>query len=145
MNSPHVLPGFSDAGAHVKFFMGTTYPTDMLTWMVREHQTMTLEEAHYRLSALPAHVAGIRDRGVLRPGMAADLVVYDLEQLSVCPAEVIRDLPGDEWRRVQRSKGYRWVIVNGDVIYEDGKSTGVTPGALLRHGVAAAGRSPSPA
>jgi N-acyl-D-aspartate/D-glutamate deacylase len=55
--------------------------------------------------------------------------------LRVLPVEVLHDLPGNEWRRVQRSEGYRWTIVNGEVIFEEGACTGATPGKLLRHGV----------
>ena len=80
-DSPYTIPGVSDGGAHTKFFTGGAYTTDFLGWLVRDEQRVTLEEAHYRLSALPAHAAGFRDRGVLREGMAADVVVYDLKRL----------------------------------------------------------------
>ena len=80
-DSPYTFPGVSDGGAHTKFFTGGAFTTDFLRWLVRDEQKVTLEEAHYRLSALPAHAAGFRDRGVLREGAAADVVVYDLEEL----------------------------------------------------------------
>ena len=139
-NSTFTFPGVSDGGAHTKFFTGGAFTTDFLRWLVRDEQKVTLEEAHYRLSALPAHAAGFRDRGVLREGAAADMVVYDLNGLGVEPdwiGEVVHDLPGGEWRRVQRSKGYRSIIVNGEETFADGKCTGATPGKLLRHGKAA--------
>jgi N-acyl-D-aspartate/D-glutamate deacylase len=106
-------------------------------WLVRDEQRVTLEEAHYRLSALPAHAAGFRDRGVLREGAAADVVVYRLEDLDITPhwvGEVVHDFPGGEWRRVQRAKGYQSIIVNGVETFADGECTGDTPGGLLRHG-----------
>ena len=78
-DSPYTFPGVSDGGAHTKFFTGGAFTTDFLRWLVRDEQKITLEEAHYRLSALPAHAAGFRDRGVLREGAAADVVVYDLD------------------------------------------------------------------
>ena len=53
------------------------------------------------------------------------------------PVEIAHDLPGNEWRRVQRSAGYKWIIVNGEVTFEDDRCTGATPGKLLRHGVTA--------
>jgi len=134
MSSPYTIPGVSDGGAHVKFLTPGTFPTDMLTWMVRETGILSLEEAHFRLSCLPAWAAGFKDRGCLREGLAADLVVYDLEKLRVEPSEVAYDLPAGEWRRVQRAGGYRWIMVNGQVTFEDGQCTGATPGALLRHG-----------
>ncbi len=135
--SPYSVPGVSDGGAHTKFFTGGAYTTDFLTWLVRDEGVITLEEAHYRLSALAAHAAGFRDRGVLREGAAADVVVYAMEELAIDPPWIGTpefDLPGGEWRRVQRAKGYRNIIVNGEVTFEDGECTGATPGRLLRHG-----------
>jgi len=134
---PYTLPGVSDGGAHTKFFTGGAWPTDMLKWLVRDEDKLTLEEAHFRLSALPAHAAGFRDRGVLREGAAADVVVYDMEELDMDPrwtGEVTHDLPGGEWRRVQRARGYKDIIVNGQTTFTDGECTGATPGKLLRHG-----------
>jgi N-acyl-D-aspartate/D-glutamate deacylase len=136
-DSPATFPGVSDGGAHTKFFTGGAFTTDFLKWLVRDEQRITLEEAHYRLSALPAQAAGFRDRGVLREGAAADVVVYDLNGLAIDPewiGEIAHDFPGGEWRRIQRAKGYRAIIVNGETTFEDGKCTGATPGKLLRHG-----------
>ena len=70
----------------------------------------------------------------LREGAPADVVVYDYENLKALPMEVARDLPGGEWRRVQRAEGYHWVLVNGEITIENDKPTGKTPGKLLRHG-----------
>jgi N-acyl-D-amino-acid deacylase len=138
MSSPYVFAGLSDGGAHVKFITPGAWPTDLLTWMVRDTGILSLEEAHYRMSGLPAWAAGIKDRGCLREGMAADLMIYDLERLRLLPSEIVYDLPLGDWRRVQRAEGYRWIIVNGQVIFEEGKCTGATPGQLLRHGQARA-------
>ena len=136
-DSPYTIPGVSDGGAHTKFFCGGAFTTDFLSWLVRDEQKVTLEEAHYRLSALPAHAAGFRDRGVLREGAAADVVVYDLKELAIEPewvGEIAHDFPGGEWRRVQRARGYRAIVVNGEMTFADGRSTGATPGRLLRGG-----------
>jgi len=135
--STFTFPGVSDGGAHTKFFTGGAFTTDFLRWLVRDEQKITLEEAHFRLSALPAHAAGFRDRGTLREGAHADVVVYDLDGLGVKPewvGEIAHDLPAGEWRRVQRSTGYRSIIVNGVETFADGDCTGATPGKLLRHG-----------
>jgi len=135
--SQYTFPGVSDGGAHTKFFTGGAFTTDFLRWLVRDEQKITLEEAHYRMSALPAHAAGFRDRGMLREGLAADVVVYDLNGLGIEPdwvGEITHDFPGKEWRRVQRAKGYRSIIVNGEETFAEGKCTGATPGKLLRHG-----------
>ena len=136
-NSPYVVPGLSDGGAHVKFTPGGTFTTDILQWLVHEKGLVDLEEAHYKLSYLPAVVAGIRDRGFIREGAPADLVVYDSKELDIGTVEVAHDLPGGDWRKVQRPKGYRWTLVNGHVTIEDGKPTESRPGKLLRHGAAA--------
>ncbi len=136
-DSPYTIPGVSDGGAHTKFFCGGAFTTDFLSWLVRDEQKVTLEEAHYRLSALPAHAAGFRGRGVLREGAAADVVVYDLKELAIEPewvGEIAHDFPGGEWRRVQRARGYRAIVVNGEMTFAEGRSTGATPGRLLRGG-----------
>ena len=134
MDSPYTLPGISDGGAHLKFNTPATYPTEMLSWLVRDAEVLSLEEAHFRLSGLCAWAAGIEDRGTLRPGQAADIVVYDLEELETLPQEVVHDLPAGEWRRVQGAKGYRQIMVNGVVIFADGNCTAAVPGKLLCHG-----------
>lgn len=134
MSSAASIPGASDGGAHIKFLTLGTYPTDMLTWLVRDTGTLSLEDAHFRLSCLAARAAQFHDRGVLREGLAADIVVYDLNNLKILPQEIAYDLPAGEWRRVQKADGYRWIMVNGQVTFEDGKGTGATPGKLLRHG-----------
>jgi len=136
-DSPYTVPGVSDGGAHTKFFTGGAWTTDMLRWLVRDEGKVTLENAHFRMSSLAAHAAGFRDRGVLREGAAADVVVYDMEELDMEPkwvGEIAHDLPGGEWRRVQRAKGYKAILVNGEVTFDEGECTGATPGKLLRHG-----------
>ena len=128
------MPGVSDGGAHTKFITVGRYPTEFLAELVRDNEMCTLEHAHYRLSALPARAVGLTDRGTLEIGKAADIVVYDLEDLAIEPMEVAYDFPGDEWRRVQRARGYRYVLVNGEVTIEDDKETRSFSGKLLRHG-----------
>ena len=136
MSSPYTLAGLSDGGAHMKFLTAGIWPTDLLTWMVRDTGILTLEDAHYRLSGMQAWAAGFKDRGLLREGLAADLMIYDLNALATGPVEIMQDLPAGEWRRVQRAEGYRWIMVNGQVTFENGKCTGATPGGLLRFGQA---------
>ena len=134
MRDPFIVAGVSDGGAHVKFFTGGSYTTDLLTWLVRDTGKLTLEEAHFHLSYLPAQAAGFSDRGFLKEGAPADIVVYDLENLKRVPEwdyEIAHDFPANEWRRVQRAQGYRWVMVNGTITFEDDECTGATPGQLL--------------
>ena len=106
---------------------------------MRDKQIMTLEEAHWRLSTMVGWAIGIRDRGWLREGMPADIVVYDLEKLAVRPMETIRDLPDGDWRRVQKADGYRYSIINGQITFEDGQCSGALPGKMLRSYDMAAG------
>ena len=138
VDNPYVLFGVSDGGAHTKFLTAGRYPTETLTKIVREHGMLSLEDAHWRLSALPAQLCGCRDRGTLELGSPADIVVYDYENLEILPPEVVHDLPGNEWRRVQRAKGYRYILINGEVTIENDQQTNTYSGKLLRHGAAAA-------
>ena len=136
MDSPYSLPGVSDGGAHVKFITPAIYPTEVLSWLVRETGTLSLEEAHFRLSGMSAWAAGLKDRGTLRPGMAADMVIYDYNTVNSLESEIVHDLPANEWRRVQRAEGYRHIMVNGEVTFNDGQCSGATSGALLYNGAA---------
>ncbi len=132
--NPYILFGVSDGGAHTKFLTAGRYPTETITKIVREHGMLSLEEAHWRLAALPAQLAGCPERGQIRIGAPADIVVYDYENLAVTPPEVVHDLPGGEWRRIQRATGYRYVVINGQVTIEDDQQTNCYSGQLLRHG-----------
>src|SRR5439155_27355814 len=107
-------------------------PTHFLANYVSDKQIITLEEAHWRLSTMLSWAIGIRDRGWLREGMPADIVVYELEKLAVRPMETIKDLPDGDWRRLQKADGYNYLIVNGQVTLEDGKCTGTLAGNMLR-------------
>src|SRR5579883_740831 len=137
IDNPAIPFGVSDGGAHTKFLTAGRFPTEGIVKYCREYGWLTLEDIHWRLSALPAFIAGFKDRGFLREGAPADIVVYDLDKLAVKPIEIARDLPGGEWRRVQKADGYRWILVNGEVTFHDGECTGATPGRLLRHGAGA--------
>jgi N-acyl-D-amino-acid deacylase len=137
VDTPHIAFGVSDGGAHTKFLTAGRFPTEGIVKFCREKGWLSLEDIHWRLSALPAFCAGFKDRGFLREGAPADVVVYDFEKLAVKPIEILHDLPGNEWRRVQKSEGYKWTIVNGQVTFEGDQCTGATPGQLLRHGVGA--------
>jgi N-acyl-D-amino-acid deacylase len=134
IDNPYIIPGLSDGGAHTKYLTGGGYATEYISNLVREHEFSSLEDAHWRLSALPASCAGFKNRGVLRPGAAADIIVYDYEKLGYTFPEFVRDLPGDEYRVVCRGRGYRNVLVNGEVTIEDDQETNTYSGALLRGG-----------
>ncbi|MDP1806639.1 MAG: amidohydrolase family protein, partial [Acidimicrobiales bacterium] len=136
---PYSIYGVSDGGAHTKFLTAGRDPTETIIRFARDNDIISLEEAHWRLSAFPAFCAGFQDRGTLRLGAPADIVVYNLEQLGITDTEVVYDLPGNEWRRIQKAVGYRYIMVNGEVTMMDGKDTGATPGVVLRHGGASTG------
>ncbi|MFT7599675.1 MAG: N-acyl-D-amino-acid deacylase [Acidimicrobiales bacterium] len=131
---PHMLFGVSDGGAHTKFLTAGRYPTETLAHQVRDKEWITYEDAHRRLSGLPGQLAGFQDRGVLKTDGPADVVVYDPENLSIGPNHVVEDLPGGEWRRIQRASGYHAVIINGEQTIKDDQQTEVYSGRLLRHG-----------
>jgi N-acyl-D-amino-acid deacylase len=133
MLAHRAVAGFSDGGAHAKFQTLGMFPTDLLSRVVRDAGAITLEQAHYHLSYMPAWVAGFKDRGSIREGMAADLIIYDLEKLAIEEPEIVYDLPpNNDSRLVQRPRGYRWIMVNGEVSFEEGKDTKAYPGRLVR-------------
>jgi N-acyl-D-aspartate/D-glutamate deacylase len=104
----------------------------MLAFWVRERRLMNLEEAIKKLTFLPASIFGFHDRGLLRPGMAADVFVFDPATIDLLPPEKVTDLPEDAPRYIQRAKGIHYSIVNGSVLMKNGNHTGVYPGRVLR-------------
>lgn len=134
VDDKHLIAGVSDGGAHSKFLSAGRWTTEFLAKYTRDRAWLSLEEAHWRLSGYPAFCAGFKGRGVIREGAAADLVVYDYANLELLPQEKVYDVPGGDWRRVERAKGYRYVVVNGEVTIENDQQTGTHSGLLLRHG-----------
>lgn len=131
-NSPHVLVGISDAGAHVQFEAAFGYSTTLLGLWVRERGAITLEQAIYKLTFHVASIYGLAGRGLLRPGYAADIAVFDPATVNAGEPEWAHDYPGGTRRYVQPSEGIHQTIVNGRVIYEDGGLTGDQPGQVMR-------------
>jgi N-acyl-D-aspartate/D-glutamate deacylase len=99
---------------------------------VRDKQALTLEEAVRMLSFDNATHWGFADRGLIREGFAADLVVFDPDTVGPDMPDVVNDLPAGARRLVQRARGFAATIVNGEVVLRDGKHTGALPGQLLR-------------
>ncbi len=124
------LPGSSDAGAHLTSYCGVDYSTRLLAEYVPD--VLPLEEAVRRLATIPAQLYGFRDRGVLRPGAWADLVVYDPARLGVGATRWLRDFPAGGGRFVVDSVGYLALVVNGAVVRREGADTGARPGRVLR-------------
>lgn len=130
---PHVLIALGDGGAHVDMLCDAGYPTYLLGTWVRERQAMPLERAVERLTAQPADLFGIKDRGRLKPGYAADITIFDPATIgSSNRGERRFDLPGGAKRMVMPSRGVQYTIVNGVVTYADGAMTGATAGGVLR-------------
>jgi N-acyl-D-aspartate/D-glutamate deacylase len=98
---------------------------------VREEHALSLEEAVRRLTSMSAKVLGITDRGILREGLAGDIVVFDPDTIAAAPRELRADLPNRGRRLVQRAIGVRAVIVNGRMLIEDGAPTGALPGKII--------------
>jgi N-acyl-D-aspartate/D-glutamate deacylase len=135
LTHPRAALGLSDGGAHCGVICDASTPTYMLTHWVRDRQRgerLPLEWVVKRQTRDTADLYGLRDRGVLAPGMKADLNLIDLEHLALRPPEVAFDLPAGARRLVQHAVGYRATIVNGELTYSDGEATGALPGRLVR-------------
>jgi N-acyl-D-aspartate/D-glutamate deacylase len=129
--SPHALPGASDAGAHVQMFSGAGDGTFFLANMVRDTGLLRIEEAVQAVTSRLTGFFGIPNRGIIRPGAAADLAVFALEDLTNGTEVQRRDLPGGAWRYSRTPGGYRATIVGGVPTWLDGASTGKRPASML--------------
>jgi len=129
---PIVMPGSSDGGAHLASFVGADYTTRLLTEWVPE--PLTLEHAVWRNTLMPATVHGIENRGVLREGAFADILVMDPDRLAVGKVRLVKDFPADTERYVVDAEGYVASIVNGQLLLENGQHSGALPGQVLRGG-----------
>jgi N-acyl-D-aspartate/D-glutamate deacylase len=132
LRSPYVIPGPSDAGAHLLRAANTGFPTQLLGHWVRERQALRLEDAVHLLSGRPARELGFRDRGLLQVGQAADLVIFDADAIASTNREFVDDLPGGGQRWVQHATGIESVWVNGQSTFEGGEPTGRLGGRTLR-------------
>lgn len=132
MRQPFSIPTFSDSGAHVSQIMDSSLQTHLLGHWVRNEQAFTIEEAVHRMTQIPARAWDFADRGVVTEGMAADLNVFDLSTVTPDLPELLYDLPGGARRLRQTASGFKATIVNGEVLMDEGESTGARPGRLLR-------------
>ena len=127
------LIGLSDAGAHLDMLCECGYPTYLLAHWVREKRVLSLERAVQRITSEPADFFGFKDRGRLKTGAAADIVIFDDQKINspVRPSPV-KDLPAGGTRLYCKAEGISEVIVNGEVLYRNGRHTGAFPGQVLR-------------
>ncbi len=131
ITTDYCLPSLGDAGAHVSQIMDSGWATFVLAYWVRERGLYSLEEAVRRLSAAPARVMGLTDRGLLQPGMRGDLNVIDLSALGERMPKIVNDFPGGAPRFTQEARGYKATVCNGKVILRDDALTGSRGGRVV--------------
>ena len=126
--------GLGDGGAHCGTTCDASTPTFMLTHWARDrdHDRLPLEWVVRKMTAETASLYGLGDRGMVRPGLRADLNVIDHDRLALHAPEMVHDLPGDARRFVQRADGYVATVVHGEVTMIEGEETGARPGRLIR-------------
>ncbi len=131
---PYSHVSVSDGGAHTRFNTNSFWPVFFLSYWIRDREIMTLEQAHYKMSALPAWLTDFKDRGTLRVGNWADIIVYNMSELGYVYDNLIfaTDFPGGEKRLIQKPTGLHYTLVNGTVTFEGNICTGALPGKLLR-------------
>ena len=131
--SEHLIPGLGDVGAHVSQIMDAGWASFVLSHYVRETGVFTLPQAIKRMTADPAAVIGLNDRGILKVGMKADINVFNPEEVTELQAVLVHDFPGDAPRYIQRARGFKATLVNGQINVLDGEPTGARAGQVLRH------------
>jgi N-acyl-D-amino-acid deacylase len=132
LKHPTVMIGQSDAGAHMGYDARFGYCTAFLGRWVRDYGIMKLEDAVSKLTFQVASIFGLNDRGLLRPGFAADIVVFDPATINTLEPEYVQDLPGNETRMIQHAAGVHHTVVNGEIVIENGQPSGAYPGRVLR-------------
>jgi N-acyl-D-aspartate/D-glutamate deacylase len=130
----HVIPGLSDGGAHVAFISDASFPTFLFSYWGRDREDgrMELHDLVRRQTREPARFAGLHDRGVLAPGMKADINVIDFANLALERPNMVVDLPAGGRRLMQKARGYAATVKAGQITYRNGEATGALPGGLVR-------------
>ncbi len=137
MRHPHSVVTFSDSGAHVSQIMDSSLQTHLLSHWVRQEEAFSLEQAVRMVTYDTATNWGFHDRGLLREGMCADIVVFDPDTIAPRMPEVVHDLPAGAIRLRQTADGIACTVVNGQIVLRHGEPTGALPGKLLRGPLAA--------
>jgi N-acyl-D-aspartate/D-glutamate deacylase len=143
LRHPHTIVGLGDGGAHCGSICDSNFPTFLLTHWTRDRTRgarLPVEFAINRYTRAPAELIGLLDRGLLAPGMKADVNLIDHANLYCSPPSIVHDLPAGGRRLMQTAKGYVATIVSGEVVIENDRHTGALPGKLLR----GSRRDPSP-
>ena len=123
--------GASDAGAHITQFCGTGDTTHLLEHYVRETEKISLSTAVHRMTKEVADDWGLFDRGEIKKGKAADLVLFDINKVGISDEAFVNDFPGEASRYMRYSKGYEAVIVNGSIVYENSNYTDIKSGTIV--------------
>ena len=126
------MPGLGDAGAHVSQMIDSGWATFVLSHWARDAGVYSLQEAVRRISAVPADVLGLGDRGTLAVGKRADINVFDLDRLEERMPKIVHDFPFGAPRFIQRAVGYKATLCNGEVLLRDDELTDVCAGRVLR-------------
>ena len=133
---PHTVVAISDSGAHVAQIMDASVPTYLLAHWVRREQVLTWEQGVRKLTFDPAMIWGFPDRGLVREGYKADLVVFDPRTISPGMPVAANDLPAGALRLKQKADGILATVVNGEVLMRENEHTGALPGQVLRGSLA---------
>jgi len=131
LSDPNIHIGASDAGAHISQFCGAGDTSYLLARWVRDLKSFTLERAVQRLTSELADAFGIQGRGRIAAGQAADLVIFDPATIDRGSEDFVRDVPGNANRYVRHATGIDKVLVNGAVVWEDGKYTDARTGQVV--------------
>jgi len=137
----------ADTGAHCGVLSDASIPTWLLSYLVRDRQRgqrFSLEQAVRMHTLETARCMGLTDRGTLEAGMKADINIIDLDHLAIASPQVVYDLPAGGRRVYQGASGYRYTLVSGEIIMQDGEATGALPGRLVRAGQHGDRRTPNP-
>ena len=132
--NPNMAMTFSDSGAHASQISDASIQTYLLAYWVRERSALSLEQAVRMITHQPAKIFRLHDRGLLAPGFAADITIFDPETVAPLMPRLVRDLPGGAHRLVQGAQGFKATIVNGQIFTRDNEVTEVRAGQLLRGG-----------
>ena len=140
LTHPLTVPGLGDAGAHCTMICDGSFPTYLATYWSRDARAddrLPIEWVVQRQCADTAALVGLHDRGMLVPGLRADINLIDLDALAISVPEMLYDLPANGKRLVQRATGYVATVVAGQLTFRNGEATGALPGKLVRGGQAA--------
>jgi N-acyl-D-aspartate/D-glutamate deacylase len=135
MAAPNTLIGLGDGGAHVGIMCDATATSYTLTHWTRDRSRGSLFPVAWGIKRLTADNAiemGLTDRGLLKPGLKADINVIDYDNMRLRRPEIVYDLPAGGKRLIQRTDGFEATIVSGVPVYRRGEATGALPGRLVR-------------